>query len=230
MKPEAPPQPPSPQVYRIETPRLLVRCLEPSDAPHIVEAITASLDHLLVWLPWAKDEPQTVDAKLALILRQRPKFDMRKDFSFAVCDRATTELIGMIGGHNRIGAGAREVGYWIRIDRARQGLMTEAAAGLIRIGFEVDKLRRMEIQCGPTNLASAAIPRKLGFTHAREFRNRVIVADGPLRDTSIWVLKAADYPTSPAATVEMHAFDALGREVQLSSTEGPGTSVPRLHS
>jgi RimJ/RimL family protein N-acetyltransferase len=219
--PEAPPQ--FPQVYRIETPRLIVRCLEPSDAPHIVEAITASLDHLLAWLPWAKDEPQTIDSKLALILRQRPKFDMRKDFSFAVCDRITTELIGMIGGHNRIGAGAREIGYWIRIDRSRQGLMTEAASGLIRIGFEVDKLRRMEIQCEPTNLASAAIPRKLGFTHARELRNRVIVEDGPIRDTSIWVLKSADYPSSPAASVEMKAFDAIGRTVELCRTEGLGT-------
>lgn len=217
--PEAPAQ--TPQVYRIATPRLVVRCVEPADAPRIVEAITASLDHLK-WLPWAKDEPQTVDAKLALILRQRSKFDARTDFAYAISDRESSNFLGMIGGHNRIGAGAREIGYWIRIDRSRQGLMTEAAAGLVRIGFEIDKLRRIEIQCDPTNLASAGIPRKLGFTRAHEFRNRVIVEGGPIRDTSIWVLKAADYPTSPAASVEVRAFDAIGRDVSLQQNKGLG--------
>jgi RimJ/RimL family protein N-acetyltransferase len=126
----------------------------------------------------------------------------------------------MIGGHNRIGAGAREIGYWIRAERARQGLMTEAAAGVIRIGFEVDKLRRIEIQCDPANLASAGIPRRLGFSHAHQFHSRVIVKDGPIRATSIWVMKAAEYPKSPGAAVEVSAYDAIGRRVQMLKEEG----------
>jgi len=48
--------------YRIQTDRLLIRCYSPEDAPKLKEAIDASLDHLRPWMPWAKDDPETLDA------------------------------------------------------------------------------------------------------------------------------------------------------------------------
>src|SRR5262249_24384090 len=39
--------------YRIVTERLVLRCWEPSDAAALKEAVDASIDHLLPWMPWA---------------------------------------------------------------------------------------------------------------------------------------------------------------------------------
>lgn len=37
--------------YRIVTPRLVIRCWNPPDAPLLKAAIDASLDHLRAWMP-----------------------------------------------------------------------------------------------------------------------------------------------------------------------------------
>jgi RimJ/RimL family protein N-acetyltransferase len=62
--------------------------------------------------------------------------------------------------------GAAEVGYWIRSDRANEGITTRAVRALCRAagahGFEP-----MFIHCDEGNLASAAIAQKLGFDHLR---------------------------------------------------------------
>jgi len=98
-------------------------------------------------------------------------------------------VVGAIGAHGRIGAGAREIGYWVRANRINRGYATEAAAALVKVAFEIEKLVRIEIHCDPKNLASAAVPRKLGFTHALMVPNCVRDPSLGPRDTSVWVLK-----------------------------------------
>ena len=61
--------PPAP--YRIETERLVIRCYEPRDASLLKEAIDSSLEHLRPWMPWAHQEPQTLEQKMELIRRFR---------------------------------------------------------------------------------------------------------------------------------------------------------------
>jgi RimJ/RimL family protein N-acetyltransferase len=60
--------------------------------------------------------------------------------------------------------GAAEVGYWIRSDRANEGITTQAARTLCRAarknGFEP-----MFLHCDEGNVGSAAIALKLGFKH-----------------------------------------------------------------
>lgn len=197
-------------VYRIQTERLVLRCWTPQDAPRLVDAITSSLDHLRPWLPWIKEEPESVAQKVEKIRQWRARFDRSEDFFFAICNSDESEIVGGLGFHNRIGAGAREIGYWIRADRAGRGLMTEAAAALTRVGFEIDRLHRIEIHCDPANIASAAIPRKLGFRHELTIQNRVTSpAMGP-RDASIWVMLRDEFQNSRAASAKMQAFDGLG--------------------
>ena len=45
----------------IYTPRLVLRCWRPADAPLLKEALDSSLDHLRPWMPWARDELSTLD-------------------------------------------------------------------------------------------------------------------------------------------------------------------------
>jgi RimJ/RimL family protein N-acetyltransferase len=109
-----------------------------------------------------------------------------------------------------LGPNAREIGYWIRADHLRQGYATEAAAALTRVAFEVDGIDRVEIHCSPKNLASAGVPRKLGFTHEATLRRQGSIKNGQPDDSMIWTVHVDEYPLSAPATAKMVAFDVFG--------------------
>jgi RimJ/RimL family protein N-acetyltransferase len=199
--------------YRIVTERLVLRCYEPRDAPLLKAAVDASLDHLLPWLPWARDEPQSLDAKVDLLRQFRGKFDLGQDFVYGVFDPAESEILGGCGFHSRLGEGAREIGYWIAKRHSAKGLATEAAAALVRVGFEIDRLERLEIHCDPENVKSAAVARKLGFHHDGTLRSRIARRQGPPGDRMIWSMLRAEYAESPCARSTVTAFDAIGRDL-----------------
>jgi RimJ/RimL family protein N-acetyltransferase len=203
--------------YRIQTQRLIIRCWQPSDAALLKAAIEESLDHLRPWMPWAQDEPQELQDRVGWLRRARGKFDMDRDFVYGIFSPDESQVLGGTGLHTRVGESAREIGYWIHQDYINQGLATETAAALTKVAFEVDEVNRVEIHCDPQNVRSAAIPRKLGFVHEATLRQRVADADGERRDTMIWTLFADEYPTSPAASAEIEAFDAIGQRIDVTS-------------
>ena len=199
--------------YTLQTARTLLRCWSPADAARALRAIDASLDHLRPWLPWAAQYPMSVTQQAAVLRRFRGSFDLGQDFTYAVFDRGGTEVLGGCGLHPRGGEGAREIGYWIAAQHTGQGLATEVAAALTRVAFELDGLRRVEIHCDPLNVPSAAVARKLGFTHEGTLRQRLRAADGTWRDLMLWTLLAEDYRASPAAASNLEAFDVLGQKL-----------------
>ena len=152
--------------YRIETPRLVVRCWQPADAFMLREAVESSVDHLLPWLPWAQAEPEELQAKVDRLRMFRGKFDLGEDYVYGIFDRQEGRVIGGSGLHTRVGPGAREIGYWIRKDEIGHGYATEVSAALTKVAFEIDRVDRVEIRCDPENVRSAAIPAKLGFEQA----------------------------------------------------------------
>lgn len=199
----------SPPAYRIETKRLVIRCWNPGDAPLAHAAILASLDHLEPWMPWIQKEPQSLEQRTALLRQFRGKFDLGEDFTYGIFNPAESEVWGGTGLHTRRGEGVREIGYWIRADQVNRGYATESSAALIRVAFEIDRVRRVEIRCDPANEKSAAIPRKLGFTNEGILRQRDQVR-GAGRDTQVWSLLADEYPASPSGEWPIRAFDATG--------------------
>lgn len=199
--------------YRIETQRLVLRCWTLADAPLFKGAIDASLDHLRPWMPWSQDHPQEVEALLELLRGWRARFDLDQDYVYGIFDPGEDQVLGGSGLHTRAGAHALEIGYWIHADHINRGLATEAAAALTCVAFEVNQVQRVEIHHDPENLASAAVPRKLGFVREATLRQRTTGADGRPRDAVIWTLLASEYPASPAAQADIAAFDALGRRL-----------------
>ncbi len=199
--------------YRIVTHRLVIRCYEPADAQMLEESVNASREHLLPFMPWAYDLPMPFQDQLALVRRFRGNFDLGNDYVYAVLNPEETRVLGGTGLHTRVGAHAREIGYWIHVDFAGQGFATELSAALTRVAFEVDGVNRIEIHCDPENVRSANVPRKLGYTHEATLRSRITRHDGSLRDAMIWTLLREEYPNSPSASVQIEAFDAIGRKI-----------------
>jgi RimJ/RimL family protein N-acetyltransferase len=202
-----------PPAYRIETERLVVRCWEPRDAPLLKEAIDGSIEHLRPWLPWAANEPQSIPDKVDLLRTFRAKFDLGEDFIYGILDRDERRVLGGTGLHTRVGAYAREIGYWIRADAAGRGYVTEAVAAVTRVGFEVERLERLEIRCEPANERSAAVARRLGYVEEALLRGRARDADDRPRDVVVFTLFADAYPASPAARAPVAAFDAVGERL-----------------
>lgn len=203
------------KVYRIETPRLVLRCYQPSDAPLLLSAIEGSLPELKEWLPWAKYEPEELSAKVERLRRFRGDFDLGNDFIYGIFDKNEDVLIGSTGLHTRLGEHAREIGYWVNTAYGGQGYVTEAVQALLKIGFDVENLNRIEIRCDPRNEKSRKIPEKLGFKLEAVLKDRLTDNAGEWRDVMIWTLFRAEYAVAAYRNVLYRAFDAAGYEMAL---------------
>jgi RimJ/RimL family protein N-acetyltransferase len=165
-------------------------------------------------MPWAADEPQTLDEKVQLLRRFRGQFDLGQNFVYGLFSRDESEVVGGSGFHKRVGDDAFEIGYWIRASREGEGLTTEVTAALTRVGFELCDVDRIEIQCEPANERSMRIPLKLGYREEARMRRWLYAAPGSEpRDVVVFTLFRNELAESPAASAQLEAYDALGRRV-----------------
>jgi len=197
--------------YRIVTDRLVLRCWEPRDAQLLKDAVDTSLDHLRPWMPWAADEPQSLEQKVELLRQFRGKFDLGHDYVYGIFNRDESAVVGGTGLHTRVDHASFEIGYWIRGDAAGQGLCTEATAALTRVAFDVTAIERIEIRVDPANEASRAIPRKLRYTEEATLRQRLHYPE--VRDVVLYTMFREDFSGSPSAGATLEAYDAAGNRV-----------------
>ena len=199
--------------YRIHTARLILRCMNPEDAELFQQAVEENTDHLRPWMSWMRHEPRDLDAKMERLRELRSNFDGNRDFVYGLFDREESRILGATGLQTRQGEDAREVSFWVHREYNGRGFATEVASSLVRVAFEVDKVRRVELHCDPRNTPSARIAEKLGFSHEATLKERQRTAQGKLRDTMIWTLFEEQYRQSPARDSAIEAYDALGRRL-----------------
>ena len=166
-------------------------------------------------MPWAHEEPKPLADRIELLRTFRGRFDLGEDFVYGVFDAEEREVVGGSGLHTRVGAGALEIGYWIRASHVGRGYARETTAALTTVACRVCGVDRVEIHVDPANVASLRIPRALGFTEEGTLRRRLPSIDGPQRDSVVFTLLADELEGSPAARVAVDAFDAAGRAIPL---------------
>jgi len=137
-----------------------LRRYHPDDLDAVYEAVTDSLDHLRAWMPWAADYSRQAAAEF-LAASARGWAD-GSEYNYAIITDGV--LAGGCGLMTRIGPGGLEIGYWVRRGYTRRGLATAASAALVEQAFRLPGVERVEIVVDELNLASAGVPRKLGFT------------------------------------------------------------------
>lgn len=200
--------------YRIVTPRLVLRCWRPTDAQKLLDALTANHEHLSRFLYWALKEPTDLQTKIEQIRTWQANFSLGKDFGYGVFNRDESQVLGGCGLHIRtIFAWTREIGYWIHKDYNGQGLATELAGALTKVGFEVDRMQRIEIRVDPENAASLKVIRKAGYTYEGTLRGLVNRPDGTFSDRMVFSMLASEYPSSPSAKLAIEAYDAFDRKI-----------------
>ena len=130
------------------------------DLDAVFQAVTESLDHLRPWLPWAAG--YTKESAAEFLAKSAQGWADGTEFGYAIL--AGGKLAGGCGLMSRIGPGGLEIGYWVHRDWTRRGLATAASAALVEAAFRLPGVDRVEIVPDELNVASAGVPRKLGFT------------------------------------------------------------------
>jgi len=100
-------------------------------------------------------------------------------------------LVGTIGLHRKAGAHSAEIGYWIGAAHTRRGYGTAAARAVTSMAETLPGVRQVEIQCDEANVASAGIPRKIGYRLDR-IENHEPEAPGERGRRMIWVWECAE--------------------------------------
>jgi RimJ/RimL family protein N-acetyltransferase len=178
---------------RIVTARFVLRCWDEDAAPMLKDAVDSSLAELQQWMDWALQEPSEIAAIQERLAKRRLDFHEGRDFFYLIFDPAEQLVLGGTGLHTRLGPDALEIGYWIRTDRTRQGLATEVARVLTQTAFEAVGVHRVEIRCDPNNVASAAVPRRLGYRLREVLRGNALTPNGQQRDTMVWEMTAQEF-------------------------------------
>ncbi len=139
-----------------------LRLLTDQDAPLMFDLVTRNRAHLDQWLRWSA-RVQTLDDVTALIRRFAQKYADGDGFHAGIWFEG--QLAGGLVCHYIIRESSKtEIGYWLGAEFVGKGLASRAARAVINHLFAVEKLHRIEIQCGVGNFASRAIPERLGFT------------------------------------------------------------------
>jgi ribosomal-protein-serine acetyltransferase len=162
------------------------------DVAAITVAVRESRAHLATFLPWAVDGNE----QQAREFLERSETGWREgtEFNYGVYGDGR-QLIGSAGLMSRQGPGVLEIGYWVHVRHTRRGVATRAAAALTAAGLAVPGIELIEIHHHPDNVASGAVPRRLGFTRAGERVN-----DAGQRHV-IWQLARAELAASAVPTV-----------------------------
>jgi ribosomal-protein-serine acetyltransferase len=148
----------------IEHGQVVLRRYRLDDLDAIVQAVTDSADHLRPWLPWAENYGREPAAEFLASSIQ--DWEDGAAYNYAITTGGV--LVGGIGLMARIGPGGLEIGYWVHQAYTRRGLATAAAAALVEQAFRLPGIERVEIAHDELNVASAGVPRKLGFTEVGE--------------------------------------------------------------
>ena len=164
-----------------------VRRWRPGDVTDLHALLLANLDHLRPWMGWVAAEPLTLEERRSKMTAWGARWEAGEEFSYAIVDDAGGELLGGCGLNRRIAPDGLDLGYWVRGDRTRQGIATDAARALVEAAFSIHGITHVEIHHDAANAASRRIPEKLGFTCVGQ-RPDDVVAPAEVGIDVIWRL------------------------------------------
>jgi RimJ/RimL family protein N-acetyltransferase len=180
----------------IHTPRFVLRPWRAGDAVQLQPVLVENWEHLSPWIPRRVADPATV-----VEVEQRLE-SFASDFAndlkwrygmFSPDERAILGEIDLFprDATDRVtysAADRAEIGYWIRKDMAGQGLVTEGVEAIIGLARGLDRIARLEIRCDAANLASSAIPKRLGFLLERTVDEPASAAGHKGSELQIWIM------------------------------------------
>jgi ribosomal-protein-serine acetyltransferase len=158
---------------------LVVRRWVVGDAEALHAALAESASHLRPWVTWADEEDITIERRRAFIAEHEHEHEHEHEREGR---EGGSVLLGIFVGERIAGGcsvvaraetpGVVEIGYWLHPAFRGQGLATRAARLLTEAAFAEPGVRAVEIRHDKANVASGAVPRRLGYTLVGEAPNR----------------------------------------------------------
>ncbi|MEU4597442.1 GNAT family N-acetyltransferase [Nocardia sp. NPDC023988] len=147
---------------RIDLGDLVVRRWRLDDVDSRLGALIDSHEHLHQWMAWAAEPPTREDQRLSIEISSTRWPTPGGGYLYGIFT-AAGEVVGGIGLHDRVAAGALEIGYWCHVAHTGRGVVTRAARALTAAALALPHIERVEIRCDAANVRSAAVPRRLGY-------------------------------------------------------------------
>jgi RimJ/RimL family protein N-acetyltransferase len=145
----------------LHTPRLRLRDFRGTD--HAAVHAFAADPEVVRYADWGPNTPQDTTDFLAEAVRDAGR-QPRIRYALAVVDRTTDRVLGSIELRVTSDAHRRgEMGYAIAPAYWGRGFATEAAAALLRLGFDRVGLHKVAATCDPANVASARVLMNIGM-------------------------------------------------------------------
>lgn len=158
----------SPKSYAISTPRLLLRPPTRDDAQALWPFVTdPEITRFLAWEPH-QNLQQTITMLNSLQVAQQSG----TGFHWVIClDAQVAGLISLIDvrrTHRSWTINSAELAYWIGQPYQGQGIATEASDCVLNFAFNNLHFNKISLYHASGNMASGAIPLKLGFRYVGE--------------------------------------------------------------
>lgn len=175
----------------ITTERALLVPVDPSDARELWEAVDASRAELERWLPWV---PFNADAEASYRYAEASSvdWDQGRACRFVIRDRQTRRFLGIVGleqlAHLHQNA---DLGYWLRTDSTRTGLMTEACRAVVGWAFGRLGAHRVRVAAATDNHRSLRVIARVGFRFEGIARGAEL-CQGRWLDHAVFALLATD--------------------------------------
>ena len=173
----------------LETERLILRPFTPEDAPAVYELVkewdvastTLNIPH-----------PYELGMADSWIRSHTISAAAGDGFTLALIERTSGALIGSIGLRLSPPHDRGELGYWVGRPYWGRGYVTEAAAAVMKHGFEALGLNRIEAHHLTRNPASGRVMQKLGMTWEGRARQHV-KKWGEYEDVEAYSILRRDY-------------------------------------
>jgi len=169
----------------IETERLLLREYREEDWVQVHEYCKLpEVSRYMIWGPNLEDNTREFIGQSIVHQNKTP----RQQYEMAAVLKETGAVIGGIG--MRLKSDRKkdaDLGYCYSPAVWGKGIGTEAAAAMIKFGFQSFGLHRIWATCDVENLGSAGIMRKCGMTPEAHFRQDELIK-GRWRDTLLYAI------------------------------------------
>lgn len=191
----------------LETSRLVMRPLRPTDIPALYRALRRNADHLRPVSPAPLPEDRRVTLALATREVERWRTLWRRRDTYALymypqgeSSGASTRIIGRVS-INRVTRGAFQnayLGYFIDKDEQGKGLMTEAVRCATAFAFGPMGLHRLQAAIMPRNEPSLRVAARCGFRR-EGLAERYLQIAGTWEDHVIFAMTREEWPALEAA-------------------------------
>lgn len=147
----------------IETERLMLLPVDPSDGPELWFAVNGSRAFLQRWLPWVQFHTDP-GASARFAEACAADWDQGRALRFVIRERSSRTLSGIVGLESCVHMHRScELGYWLRREATGRGLMTEASNGCIDFAFRHMGAHRIRVAAATDNHPSLSVIGRLGF-------------------------------------------------------------------